>query len=252
MVEKYGLVDNIDDEKVKYRFEPEISTLNLTAAMFEQGSLLVSNGLPGTGNEHMARSKVHSSIIPGRSYEISHTDTTGTVNNVRLLQYDNNNNLLDVDSGRIIGQGSAKFTAVGSKIKFLIYANSGMNVLASEIGNGVKISLSGFGDTANFTVYNAGNVTIEPESMFLHIFVASVTGDSITIKNNTTGETFTLNRKMSEKHIQVNGMVVTDGTVQVFRDTNKRFISLAPGNNDITVSGAVFTEIRFNFKYLYK
>ena len=105
---------------------------------------------------------------------------------------------------------------------------------------------------SNFSVYNAGNVTVEPESMFLHIFVASTTGDSITIENNTTGETFTLNRNMSARHIQVNGMVVTDGTAQVFRDTNKRFISLAPGDNNITVSGATFNEIRFNFKYYYK
>ena len=105
---------------------------------------------------------------------------------------------------------------------------------------------------SNFTVYNAGNVTVEPESMFLHIFVASTTGDSITIENNTTGETFTLNRNMSARHIQVNGMVVTDGTAQVFRNTNKRFISLAPGDNSISVTGATFNEIRFNFKYYYK
>ena len=104
----------------------------------------------------------------------------------------------------------------------------------------------------NFTVYNAGNVTVEPESMLLHIFVASTTGDSITIKNNTTDEVFTLNRKMNARHIQINGMVVTDGTTQVFRDTNKRFISLAPGDNSITVTGATFNEIRFNFKYYYK
>ena len=104
----------------------------------------------------------------------------------------------------------------------------------------------------NFTVYNAGNVTVEPESMLLHIFLASTTGDSITIKNNTTDEVFTLNRKMNARHIQINGMVVTDGTTQVFRDTNKRFISLAPGDNSITVTGATFNEIRFNFKYYYK
>src|SRR5699024_5280105 len=101
-------------------------------------------------------------------------------------------------------------------------------------------------------VYNAVNVTVEPERMFLHIFVVSAIGDYITIKNNTTGETFTLNRKMSNRHIQVDGMVVKDSTHQMFRDTNKHFISLAPGDNSITVTGATFNEIRFNFKYYYK
>ena len=95
-------------------------------------------------------------------------------------------------------------------------------------------------------------MTVEPESMLLHIFVASTTGDSITITNNTTGEVFTLNRKMTARNIQVNGMVVLDGTHQVFRDTNKRFISLAPGDNSITVTDATFNEIRFSFKYYYK
>ena len=33
--EKYGLVDNIDDEKVKYRFEPETSYQNLSDEPFE-------------------------------------------------------------------------------------------------------------------------------------------------------------------------------------------------------------------------
>src|SRR5699024_12445887 len=95
------------------------------------------------------------------------------------------------------------------------------------IGSATKISLSRYGSNTNFNVYNAGNVTVEPESMFLHIFVVSAIGDYITIKNNTTGETFTLNRKMSNRHIQVDGMVVKDGTHKVFRDTNKRYISLA-------------------------
>src|SRR5699024_3624705 len=42
--EKYGLVDNIDDEKVKYRFEPEFETVDLRANLFEHGSLFLSNG----------------------------------------------------------------------------------------------------------------------------------------------------------------------------------------------------------------
>ena len=103
-----------------------------------------------------------------------------------------------------------------------------------------------------FTVYNAGNVTVEPESMFLNIFSAWTVGDSITITNNSTNESFTLNRKMSGRNIQVNGMIVLDGSAQVFRDTNKRFISLKPGDNSITVTGATFNELRFNFKYYYK
>ena len=93
----------------------------------------------------------------------------------------------------------------------------------------------------NFTVYNAGNVAVEPESMFLHIFVAS-----------TTGEVFKLLTKLESRNISIDGMIVKNGTFNAFRDTNKRFISLAPGDNSISVTGATFNEIRFNFKYYYK
>src|SRR5699024_9869794 len=42
--EKYGLVDNIDDEKVKYRFEPGLKKVTLKASDFEQGSIASSSG----------------------------------------------------------------------------------------------------------------------------------------------------------------------------------------------------------------
>lgn len=106
----------------------------------------------------------------------------------------------------------------------------------------------------NFTVYNAGNVTVEPESMYLRIFVNSLnsTGD-FTIKNNTTGESIVLNRESSGSHFRVYGMVFSlGGITNVFRDTNRRFISLVPGDNQLEILNGTFTEIYFDFKYLYK
>src|SRR5699024_2030608 len=47
-VEKYGLVDNIDDEKVKYRFEPETdyqpNLIPLTESAWEEGGWYTTNG----------------------------------------------------------------------------------------------------------------------------------------------------------------------------------------------------------------
>ena len=105
---------------------------------------------------------------------------------------------------------------------------------------------------SNFTVYNAGNVTVEPESMFLKIYASLVVGDEFTITNHTTGEVFKLLTKLESRNISIDGMIVKNGTFNAFRDTNKRFISLAPGDNSISVTGATFNEIRFNFKYYYK
>ena len=47
----------------------------------------------------------------------------------------------------------------------------------------------------NFTVYNAGNVTVEPESMVLNINVNAVQSDkNFTIRNKTTGEEIEIGR----------------------------------------------------------
>ena len=106
---------------------------------------------------------------------------------------------------------------------------------------------------SDFTVYNAGNVTVEPESMELVIQIsnASTTG-TLSLKNITTGEEFRLTKNLSGRHISLNGMNVRDGTNNAFRDSNRRFISLAPGGNQFEITGATFSEVWFRFKYYYR
>ena len=106
----------------------------------------------------------------------------------------------------------------------------------------------------NFTVYNAGNVTVEPESMLLNIIVNAVQSDNnFTIRNKTTGEEIILKRASTGSHYRIQGMVVSLGSItNVFRDTNRRFIRLAPGDNQFEILNGTFEEIRFEFKYYYK
>ena len=106
---------------------------------------------------------------------------------------------------------------------------------------------------SNFTVYNAGNVTIEPESMGIVIQITSATSSgNLSLKNITTGEEFKLNKEITNRNISLNGMNVRDGTINAFRDSNRRFISLAPGDNQFEITGATFSEVWFSFKYYYK
>ena len=106
----------------------------------------------------------------------------------------------------------------------------------------------------NFTVYNAGNVIIEPESMLLSIIVNAVQSDNnFTIRNKTTGEEIVLKRASAGSHFRIQGMVISLGSItNIFRDTNRRFISLVPGDNQFEILNGTFEEIRFEFKYLYK
>ena len=106
----------------------------------------------------------------------------------------------------------------------------------------------------NFTVYNAGNVTIDPESMYISMsfYYCTIPNGKMTVKNLTTGDTLIINSTENRRHIRQDGMVFTIGAVNRFRDTNRRFISLAPGDNQFEVTGATFDEARIDFKYLYK
>lgn len=105
-----------------------------------------------------------------------------------------------------------------------------------------------------FTVYNAGNVTVEPESMYISLlfYYCSIPNGKMTVKNLTTGDTLVINSTENRRHIRQDGMVFTIGGVNRFRDTNRRFISLAPGDNQFEVTGATFDEARIDFKYYYK
>ena len=105
-----------------------------------------------------------------------------------------------------------------------------------------------------FTVYNAGNVTVKPESMLLNIIVSTVQSDNnFTIRNKTTREEIILKRASAGYHFRIQGMVISLGAItNIFRDTNRKFISLAPGDNEFEILNGTFGEIRFEFKYLYK
>ena len=107
---------------------------------------------------------------------------------------------------------------------------------------------------SNFTVYNAGNVTVEPESMMLNIIVNAVQStNNFTIRNKTTGEEIVLKRASTGSNFRIQGMVVSLGSItNIFRDTNRSFISLVPGDNQFEILNGTFGEIRFEFKYLYK
>lgn len=107
---------------------------------------------------------------------------------------------------------------------------------------------------SDFTVYNAGNVTVEPESMLLNIRASTLnSNENFTIRNKTTDEEVILKRASTGAHFAIFGMNMSlGGITNVFRDTNRRFISLVPGDNQFEILNGTFEEIRFNFKFLYR
>ena len=251
--EKYGLVDNIDVEKVKYRFEPEIFREELSKSEWELGGIQSSTGanVVDTGT---IRTKSYFKTIPGREYVFEELLNSSKISYWWIMEYDNVGNYI----GFFATQGNPSpnkgtFTARGSRVRMRPTLRSGQTVSVDDVGVNIRPTISGAATISRFTVYNAGNVTIEPESMYLNIGMRYVTTSSgFKIRNETTGEEHIINSAHERRHLRLNGMVVTSGNLNNFRNTNRRFISLSPGDNKFTVSGGTFEEIEIDFKYLYK
>lgn len=106
----------------------------------------------------------------------------------------------------------------------------------------------------NFSVYNAGNVTVEPESMDTEIIIKDVViTDRMVLRNKTTGEEHVYNfSTVNPSTYRIDRINVIRAGVNVFRNTNRQFISLVPGVNEFEITGATFSEIQIDFKYYYK
>ena len=261
--EKYGLVDNIDDEKVQYRFEPE-NEFNYNMAPVEeidwQTGTFYSSGT-NNNNSGGVRTIDYIDVIPGQSYTLQDSSPYASrLLEVQIAEWDGDNRL---GITAFVNRGQSRsFTAQGNRIRLGLTPMSGFSIPLDYIpDSGLKMKLeqgnrfTGYEPSPEtFTVYNAGNVTIEPESMMLNIFASQVqsSGD-FTIRNKTTGEEIILQRNSNGSHFRINGMVMSLGSItNIFRDTNRRFISLAPGDNEFEILNGTFREIRFEFKYLYK
>lgn len=107
--------------------------------------------------------------------------------------------------------------------------------------------------TATFSIYNAGDVKVDPRRVPLTI---KYTGAStnLQIKNLTTLDTWTYTGTTTEAEtLEINGTrSLKNGVVNVFADTNRKLITLAPGWNNFELVGASGTfETSFDFRFYY-
>ncbi|MEB7723382.1 phage tail domain-containing protein [Mammaliicoccus fleurettii] len=132
----------------------------------------------------------------------------------------------------------------------------GYSALVEKYGtaDNIHINYVKYTHTANtFSIYNSGNVTIDPRNMMLYIQARYVksTGN-FTIENLTTGEKFIYKEKLDSNHLTIEGIKVKMGVYNRLRDTNREFISLVPGENKIKISNGTFEEIKFDCPFYYK
>lgn len=105
--------------------------------------------------------------------------------------------------------------------------------------------------TTHFFIYNDG-VKIDPRYMEI---VISYNGSSenLNIENLTTGDEWVYNGISNpDDVIQLNGIRSTKNGLSIFRNTNKKIISLAEGWNEFAITGAINDfEISFDFRFMY-
>lgn len=102
-------------------------------------------------------------------------------------------------------------------------------------------------------IWNAGNVAVDPFNMDLEIEIVSPVGSKgFAIANETTNEKLVFNKEIyNDKLIVKHGQILLDNA-NVLRDTNRSFISLAPGLNKINITGGDIMYGYVDFKYYYK
>jgi phage-related protein len=123
-----------------------------------------------------------------------------------------------------------------------------------QIGEGLTVDDKSYTQsTAAFSIYNAGDITVDPREFPLVITFKGAS-TNLSIKNTTTGETWSYTgTTTASDSLKLDGVrMLKNGVVSVFANSNRKLITLAPGWNNFTITGAsgAFT-ISFDFRFKY-
>ncbi|MDW3949169.1 phage tail family protein [Staphylococcus saprophyticus] len=133
---------------------------------------------------------------------------------------------------------------------------SGYSAIVEKYGmaDGINVENANYDFTDNtFTVWNGGNVRIDPRNMDLRITVFSpVSSNNFTVENITTGEKFIVLRDLNQQTVALENAKFLLNGLNRLRECNRKFISLAPGKNEIKISNGTFKKVQFNFNFHYK
>lgn len=133
---------------------------------------------------------------------------------------------------------------------------NGYSALVEKFGmaDGVHLDYLTYTPKINtFSIWNGGNVTIDPRhfDLSIRLLYATAKGD-VTIENLTTGEKFIFYRQFENTHLNIFGSQVLLGNTNWLRESNRKFISLVPGENKIKVSNVEHQGVSFDFPYYFK
>lgn len=107
--------------------------------------------------------------------------------------------------------------------------------------------------TNEFVVKNIGNEKIDPRQSQLDILLKGVFNSYAQITNHTTGDVYRFNNTLSSTDtLKLSGVRTLKNSLSAFKHTNRKLVSLAPGDNRITVEGGTVSSVVFDFRFLYR
>lgn len=132
----------------------------------------------------------------------------------------------------------------------------GYEALAEEFGmaDGINQDMANYRfQSSVFSVWNGGNVTIDPRQMHLDIRIwHSTSKGNATIENLTTGDKVIIYREHTDSFINLIGSKVMLADTNWLRESNRQYITLVPGENKIRISNASFSDVTFDFPFYFK
>lgn len=109
-----------------------------------------------------------------------------------------------------------------------------------------------FKDITKFSIWNDGDIAIDPRERPLKILFNGLSNDLI-IKNLTNGNEWSYNAvTFLGQNITIDGIRSLKDGISIFKDTNKNLITLETGMNNFEIVNAIspFT-ISFDFRFYY-
>ncbi|MRF37124.1 phage tail family protein [Staphylococcus sp. KY49P] len=122
------------------------------------------------------------------------------------------------------------------------------------LADGIHQDIVNYTFTSNtFTLWNGGNVKVDPRFLYLKITVVGANTDgNLTIENTTTGEKFIYKDIISNKDLTIDGTKILIGINNMLRSTNRKFVGIKPGKNVFKVINGSFKEVKIDTKFYYK
>lgn len=143
-----------------------------------------------------------------------------------------------------------------TKYTSMQFEEQGYDALVERFGlaDGINTSYPNYIFKDNtFYIWNGGNVDIDPRYMTLYIRLKNVkSSGNLTIENLTTNEKFIYKPAVDNAHIDLYGAKILMGASNKLRDSNRKFISLKVGLNEIKVSNATHQGALFTFPFYFK